>query len=159
MPSGLSQKFKMELIFSPPSRDLGEATSLKYSVLLFPGQGAQFVGMGSKLLEIPSVKELYDEASQVLDYDLLRLCLEGPKNLLNHTQYCQAATVVTSLAAVELLYHKQSEAVENCMAVAGFSVGELTAAIFTGAISLSEGINLVKVRGEAMQAASDLCNS
>ena len=131
----------------------------KSSVILFPGQGAQFVGMGAKLLEIPSVKELYDEASQVLDYDLLRLCLEGPKNLLDHTQYCQAATVVTSLAAVELLYNKQSEAVENCMAVAGFSVGELTAAIFTGAISLSEGINLVKVRGEAMQAASDLCNS
>jgi len=142
----------------PPSNVPGVDLS-KYSVLLFPGQGAQFVGMGSKLLEIPSVKELYDEASQVLDYDLLRLCLEGPKNLLNHTQYCQAATVVTSLAAVELLYHKQSEAVENCMAVAGFSVGELTAAIFTGAISLSEGINLVKVRGEAMQAASDLCNS
>jgi len=131
----------------------------KNSVLLFPGQGAQFVGMGAKLLEIPSVKELYDEASQVLDYDLLKLCLEGPKLLLDQTHYCQAATVVTSLAAVELLYHKQPGAVENCMAVAGFSVGEITAAIFTGALSLSEGINLVKVRGEAMQEASEMCNS
>ena len=109
----------------------------KNSVFLFAGQGAQFVGMGAKLLEIPSVKELYDEASQVLDYDLLNLCLEGTKLLLNQTHYCQAATVVASLAAVELLYHKQPGAVENCMAVAGFSVGELTAAIFTGALSLS----------------------
>ena len=126
------------------------------SVLLFPGQGAQFVGMGAKLLDTPSVRELFSEASQILNYDLLKLCLEGPRSVLDETQYCQAATVVTSLAAVELLYQRSPEAVEDCMAVAGFSVGELTAAIFTGALSLGEGINLVKVRGEAMQAASEL---
>ena len=59
---------------------------------------------------------------------------------------------------MELLYNKQSEAMENCWAVAGFTVGELTSASFTGAISLSEGINLVKIWLEIMQAASDLCN-
>ena len=126
------------------------------SVLLFPGQGAQFVGMGSKLLETPSVKELYDQASQILNYDLLKICLEGPKSVLDQTQYCQAATVVTSLAAVELLFRQSPQLVRNCMAVAGFSVGEITAAIFSGAISFGEGIQLVKVRGEAMQAASQL---
>lgn len=142
----------------PPSNEPGVDLSHN-SVLLFPGQGAQFVGMGSKLLEVPSVKELYDEASQVLDYDLLALCQNGPQHLLDQTVYCQAATVVTSLAAVELLYHRHTEIIENCMAVAGFSVGELTAAIFTGALTLAEGLNLVKVRGQAMQEASDLVKS
>lgn len=141
-----------------PSHSQGVDLS-QMSVLLFPGQGAQFVGMGQKVLSIPSVKELYDEASQILGYDLLKLSLEGPQSLLNETRYCQAATVVASLAAVEFLYHEKPEAVEECMAVAGFSVGELTASIFTGSITFSEGINLVKIRGEAMQEASDIVNS
>lgn len=142
----------------PPSTEVGVDHSKK-SVLLFPGQGAQFVGMGKEVISIPAVKELYDEASQILDYDLLRLCLEGPQSLLDETRYCQAATVVSSLAAVEHLYNEKPEAVEECLAVAGFSVGELTAAIFTGSVTFSEGINLVKIRGEAMQAASELVDS
>ena len=88
---------------NPASPELGVDLSHK-SVLLFPGQGSQFVGMGKKLLEVPTVRELYAEASQVLGYDLLALSLEGPQSLLDRTQYCQAATVVASLAAVELLY-------------------------------------------------------
>ncbi|XP_023340412.1 malonyl-CoA-acyl carrier protein transacylase, mitochondrial [Eurytemora carolleeae] len=119
----------------------------------------QFVGMGQKLLDVPSVKELYNDASQILGYDLLELCLRGPKSTLDETVYCQPATVVSSLAAVELLYQQQETAVSNCMAVAGFSVGEITALIFTGAISFPEGINLVKIRAEAMQASSQLTRS
>lgn len=141
-----------------PSTEPGVDLSHR-SVLLFPGQGAQFVGMGSKVLATPSVRLLFDEASQLLGYDLLTLCLEGPQTLLDQTRYCQPATVVSSLAAVEYLHQEQPEAVEECMAVAGFSVGEITAAIFTGAVTLSEGINLVKIRGEAMQAASEMADS
>jgi len=119
----------------PASTELGVDLSHR-SVLLFPGQGSQFVGMGKKLLEVPTVRELYAEASQILGYDLLALSLDGPQNLLDRTQYCQPATVVASLAAVELLYQEKPEAVEECMAVAGFSVGEVTAAIFSGAVTL-----------------------
>ena len=90
----------------PASTELGVDLSHR-SVLLFPGQGSQFVGMGKKLLEVPTVRELYAEASQILGYDLLALSLEGPQNLLDRTQYCQPATVVASLAAVELLYQVQ----------------------------------------------------
>ena len=91
----------------PASTEQGVDLSRR-SVLLFPGQGSQFVGMGKKLLEVASVRELYAEASQILGYDLLALSLEGPQSLLDRTQYCQAATVVASLAAVELLYQVAS---------------------------------------------------
>jgi len=138
----------------PPAQDLSNQ-----SVILFPGQGMQFVGMGKKVLEVPAVKELYNDASHILNYDLLKLCLEGPQSVLDSTEYCQAATVVSSLAAVEMLHNDNPTAVENCSAVAGFSVGEITALIFSGAISFSEGIALVKIRGEAMKAASESVRS
>ena len=50
------------------------------SVLLFPGQGSQFVGMAAELVDVPNVRDMFDRASQILDYDLLRLCLEGPED-------------------------------------------------------------------------------
>ena len=139
----------------PASTDEGVDLSHR-SVLLFPGQGSQFVGMGKKLLGVPSVRELYAEASQILGYDLLSMCLEGPAEKLNSTRYCQPAIVVTSLAAVESLYHKNPEAVKLCVATAGFSVGEITALIFSGVLSLEDGLLLTKARGEAMEYASQL---
>lgn len=71
------------------------------SVVLFPGQGSQFVGMGKKLLPFPGVKDMYDEASSILGYDLLNLCLRGPKSELDKTIHCQPAVIITSLAAIE----------------------------------------------------------
>lgn len=129
------------------------------SVILFPGQGAQFVGMGSELLEYPNVKEMYERASEILRYDLQRLCTEGPKFELSQTVHCQAAMLVTSLAAVEKLRALQPWAIENCVATAGFSVGEYAALVFSKAISFEDAVRLVKVRGEAMQAASELTPS
>ena len=73
------------------------------SIFLFPGQGSQFVGMASKLLPYPNVKEMFEVASEILEYDLLKLCLEGPKSTLDSTIFCQPAIFVTSLAAVEKL--------------------------------------------------------
>lgn len=59
------------------------------SIILFPGQGSQFVGMGKNLIKIPAAKDIYDLASEVLKYDLLKVCLEGPRSKLDSTTYCQ----------------------------------------------------------------------
>lgn len=76
------------------------------SVLLFPGQGSQFVGMGKGLLKYGNVKEMFAVAQKVLGYDLLSLCLNGPEKDLMKTVHCQPAVFVCSLAAVERLNHE-----------------------------------------------------
>ena len=73
------------------------------SVVVFPGQGAQFVGMASNLLDYPNVVQMFNVASEILNYDLLDICLNGPKEKLDKTIHCQAAIMVTSLAAIEKL--------------------------------------------------------
>nr|XP_035944223.1 malonyl-CoA-acyl carrier protein transacylase, mitochondrial isoform X2 [Halichoerus grypus] len=125
------------------------------SVLLFPGQGSQVVGMGRGLLRYPRVRELYAAARSVLGYDLLELSLHGPREALDRTAHCQPAVFVASLAAVEKLHHLQPAVIENCVAAAGFSVGEFAALVFAGAMEFSEGLYAVKVRAEAMQEASE----
>ncbi|KAG7456252.1 hypothetical protein MATL_G00249670 [Megalops atlanticus] len=125
------------------------------SVFLFPGQGSQFVGMGRGLLKYGSVKEMFSVAQKILGYDLLSLCLNGPEEELMKTVHCQPAVFVTSLAAVERLNHEIPSAVENCVAAAGFSVGEFAALVFSGAMDFAEALYAVKVRAEAMQEASE----
>jgi len=73
------------------------------SVVLFPGQSSHFVGMGAKLLAYPAVEKMYRTASGILGYDLLDICLHGPKDVLSKTIRSQPAVLVTSLAAVEKL--------------------------------------------------------
>ena len=75
----------------------------KTSILLFPGQGSQFVGMGESLLKYPNVSKMYKIAKDILGYDLLDVCTKGPLEKLSKTVYCQPAIFVTSLAAVEKL--------------------------------------------------------
>jgi [acyl-carrier-protein] S-malonyltransferase len=123
---------------------------------LFPGQGAQTVGMGQRLAEsLPSVRQLYDRAAAVLGYDLARLCFEGPAEELDSTVYSQPALFVTSLAAVESLRCESPDVVLSCEAAAGLSLGEYTALVFAGAMSFEDGLRLVQRRGAAMQEAAD----
>lgn len=82
------------------------------SVLLFPGQGSQFVGMGRGLLKYGAVQDMFSVARKILGYDLLSLCLNGPEEDLMKTVHCQPAVFVTSLAAVERLNH-ENPAVRN----------------------------------------------
>jgi [acyl-carrier-protein] S-malonyltransferase len=123
---------------------------------LFPGQGAQQVGMGRPLAEtLPAARRLFDEAGEVLGYDLAAVCWNGPADRLNATAVCQPALFVTSLAALEALRASNPAAVAGCRVAAGLSLGEYTALAFAGALTFADGLRLVRRRGEAMQAASD----
>jgi [acyl-carrier-protein] S-malonyltransferase len=122
---------------------------------LFPGQGAQTVGMGKALCDaLPAARHLFDQASAVLGYDLLDVCA-GPAERLNSTVVSQPAIYVASLAALESLKQAEPETVAGCTDCAGLSLGEYTALTFSGVLSFEDGLRLVKKRGEAMQAASD----
>lgn len=127
---------------------------------LFPGQGAQTVGMGKQAWdEHDSVKDLFAKASEILGYSIEDLCFSGPQEKLDSTVISQPALYVTSMAAVELLRQTNSEAVESCAGVAGLSLGEYSALAFAGVISFEDGLRLVQKRGAAMQAASDATDS
>jgi len=128
---------------------------------MFPGQGAQFVGMCADVCkEVPAAKALFDEASEILGYDLLQRCTEGPKELLDSTVVSQPAIFVASMAAVEKLRQEQGqEAVDAATCAMGLSLGEYSALCFADAISFADGVKVTKARGEAMQAASDSVDS
>jgi [acyl-carrier-protein] S-malonyltransferase len=136
-------------------------TSLRLSTMpktaiLFPGQGAQSVGMGKAVLEVsPTARALFDQAKSVLGYDLADICLNGPAERLNSTVVSQPAIFVGSLAALELLKSSEPAAIDSCVAAAGLSLGEYTALVFAKAMSFRDGLRVVQKRGEAMQAAAD----
>lgn len=123
---------------------------------LFPGQGAQTVGMGAALVEqLPAARNLFTRAADVLGYDLAEVCFRGPDDVLDSTEYSQPALFVTSLAALELLRQESPQTIEACAATAGLSLGEYTSIVFAGAIEFEAGLKLVQQRGQAMQEASD----
>ena len=122
---------------------------------LFPGQGAQFVGMGRGLYEdIPEARALFDRAAEVLGFDLKSVCFDGPAEALESTDVSQPGIYVASLAALEGLKKSDPDLVANCAGLAGLSLGEYTALTFAGAIDFEAGLKIVRRRGEAMQAAA-----
>ncbi len=122
---------------------------------LFPGQGAQFVGMGSGLdAELPAARALFDRAGEILGFDLKKVCFEGPADALEATDVSQPAIFTASLAALESLKATQPEVVASCAGAAGLSLGEYTALVFAGAIDFEAGLKVVRLRGQAMQAAA-----
>jgi [acyl-carrier-protein] S-malonyltransferase len=126
------------------------------TAILFPGQGAQSVGMGRAVLEgTPAARSLFDQAREILGYDLADVCLNGPAEKLNSTVVSQPAIFAGALAALEVLKATEPAAIDSCVAAAGLSLGEYTALVFAGAMSFREGLRLVQKRGEAMQAAAD----
>jgi len=122
---------------------------------LFPGQGAQTVGMARELDgKYPAVRALFDRANEILGLDLRTLCFDGPANLLEATDISQPAIFVASLAALEALKAEQPDVVSQCQGAAGLSLGEYTALVFAGALDFESGLRIVRLRGQAMQAAA-----
>ena len=122
---------------------------------LFPGQGAQFVGMGRALYdEIPAARALFDRAAAVLGFDLKQVCFDGPAEALESTDVSQPAIYVSSLAALEGLKETDPDLVGACAGAAGLSLGEYTALTFAGSIDFEAGLKIVRRRGEAMQTAA-----
>lgn len=114
---------------------------------LFPGQGAQSVGMGKDIYEKYEVaRKIYDEASEISGIDVKKICFEGPEEELNKTENTQIAILTTSLAMLEVLKQK---GIKADVAV-GLSLGEYGALIYSGILTFKQGIELIKKRGYFM---------
>jgi [acyl-carrier-protein] S-malonyltransferase len=118
---------------------------------VFPGQGSQSIGMMSALAKVsPTIEATFAEASAVLGYDLWRRCQSGPLELLNSTE-CTQPAMLTAGVATYRLWRERGGAQPKFMA--GHSLGEFTALVAADTLDFSAAVDLVKYRGELMQAA------
>jgi len=117
---------------------------------VFPGQGSQAVSMLSDFADESIVQNTFKEASDALGYDMWQLVSEGPAEKLNQTHYTQPALLTASVALWRLL---STQLEQKPATLAGHSLGEYSALVCAGVISLSEAVKLVQKRGELMQAS------
>ncbi len=120
-------------------------------VAMFPGQGAQAVGMGKALAAaFPTARRTFEEADDVLGYGLSEICFEGPAERLTETHVCQPALVAASTAALRVA---REEAGFSPGLVIGHSLGEYSALVAAGAMGFDEALRIVAERGAAMREA------
>jgi [acyl-carrier-protein] S-malonyltransferase len=123
------------------------------SALIFPGQGAQYIGMAKDLYEnSPEAKCVIDAADRVLGFSLSALMFDGPFDALTKTENCQPAVLTASVAALEVLKVKYPDLRPSY--VAGLSLGEYTALVAAGIVGFEDAVYLVRRRGEFMESAA-----
>ena len=122
------------------------------TALLFPGQAAQFVGMGSKIIQSDQESSaLMKRADEILGFELSKVMFDGPEELLKETKYTQPAVFVHSM----LVYYRDQGRVD-AHGLAGHSLGEISACVAGGVMSFEDGLRLVQSRAEAMQKACEM---
>lgn len=122
------------------------------NAFIFPGQGSQYVGMARDLCEtFPEALKKFELANEILGFDLAEVCFNGPEEKLKQTKITQPAIFVHSCI---VLAKMQSAGLRPQM-VAGHSLGEYSALVAAGVLGFKDTLNLVKIRGEAMQVAGE----
>ncbi|MHC4148694.1 MAG: ACP S-malonyltransferase [Planctomycetota bacterium] len=123
---------------------------------IFPGQGAQNVGMGAEIArKFAEAEQIFEKANEVVGFDLSGVCFNGPAEKLNTTTISQPAIFTTSAAILEVLRSRAVSSDVKPDVTAGLSLGEYTALYAAGLISFEDGLVLVQKRGQAMQAAAN----
>lgn len=119
-------------------------------MLVFPGQGAQYRGMGSDLVaEFEAARQIFERASEALGYSMFELCFEDPREELNRTRFTQPALLTHEIASLEALRSLAGDSLEPFLA-AGHSLGEYAALVASGALGFEEAVALVAERGRLM---------
>ena len=128
---------------------------------VFPGQGSQKVGMGTELAAASSAaREVFEEVDDALSMKLSSIMAQGPEDQLTLTENAQPAIMANAIATLRALESEFGVTLSDKGAcVAGHSLGEYTALVFAGAMSFEDGLKLVQIRGQSMQAAADAAPS
>lgn len=120
------------------------------TAFIFPGQGAQYVGMGKDFVEnFPKAKMVFEEASDALGYDMLKLVMEGTDEDLKQTEVTQPSILTASIAALSAV----TEEGFDCDFTAGLSLGEYSALVKAGSLKFKDAVSVVRQRGKFMQEA------